>query len=87
MANIEIKNPPEYHSEVRKFETTDLGHADILNKPLGIMINNEEFLKKLRKRLEVLEDSEIIRTDNKKGRRPYRKRYDTCYDRRKAKLE
>ena len=47
MANIEIKNPPEYHSEVRKFETTDLGHADILNKPLGIMINNEEFLKKL----------------------------------------
>ena len=47
MANIEIKNPHEYHNEVRKFETTDLGHADILNKPLGIIINNEEFLKEL----------------------------------------
>ena len=47
MANIEIKNPHEYHNEVRKFETTDLGHADILNKPLEIILNNEEFLKEL----------------------------------------
>lgn len=47
MANIEIKNPHEYCSEVRKFETTDRAHADILNKPLEQLLNNEEFLKEL----------------------------------------
>jgi len=45
MANFVIKEPREYKENVRKFETTDKGHADIFNAVIEILINNDAFLR------------------------------------------
>lgn len=45
MANFDIPESPEYIEDVRKFETSDPAHATLLNEVIGILINNEAFLK------------------------------------------
>lgn len=45
MANIEIKNPPEYMDKIRKLEPTDKSHADIFNNVFKELLNNDVFLK------------------------------------------
>lgn len=47
MANFEIKDPPEYTEEIRKFETTDKAHADLFNAVVSALVNNDSFLKKI----------------------------------------
>ncbi len=45
MANHDVTNPT-YHSELRKYETTDRGHADVFNANENVLINNDVYLKK-----------------------------------------
>lgn len=47
MANFDIKNPPQYSDKVRKFETLDKAHADLLNSVVDVLVNNDAFLKKV----------------------------------------
>lgn len=47
MADFDIKDPPVFSDKVRKFETTDKAHADLFNAVVEVLINNDEFLKKV----------------------------------------
>lgn len=59
MANFEIKNPPEFSDELRKFEVTDKAHADLFNAIVEVLINNDAFLEA------VAEDYNKIHKENK----------------------
>lgn len=43
--NHEVKFPREYREEIRKFETSDYGNAEVLNQPLNILVNNDVYIK------------------------------------------
>ncbi len=45
--NFNIPENPTYTEEIRKFETTDEGHADLLNAVIEPLINNDAFIKKV----------------------------------------
>lgn len=47
MGNLMVPENPEYTEEIRKFETTDPAHADLLNQVAQALLNNEAFLKRL----------------------------------------
>ena len=47
MGKFEVPENPEYTEDIRKFETTDPGHADLLNAVVQALVNNEAFLKKM----------------------------------------
>lgn len=47
MAHFEIQENPEYTEKIRKFETTDDGHADLFNTAFQALITNDAFLKKV----------------------------------------
>ncbi len=45
MADFEINNPNTFTRNVRKFETTDEGHADIFNHVMSKLVNNDAYLE------------------------------------------
>ncbi len=45
MADFEINNPTTFTENIRKFETTDEGHADIFNCVTSELVNNDAYLK------------------------------------------
>ena len=45
MANFDILENPKFEKEIRKFETTDPGHADVFNPVIQALVNNDTFLK------------------------------------------
>lgn len=47
MANYDIPEEPKYIESIRKFETTDPGHADLFNNIIQALINNDAFIKKV----------------------------------------
>lgn len=51
MANHEIIYPNEFTSGVEKFKTTDKVHADVYNKIINILLNNEVFLNTFMEKL------------------------------------
>ena len=46
MANFDIPDNPEFSNEIRKFETTDPAHADLLNTVNKQLFENTLVLKK-----------------------------------------
>lgn len=59
--NHELKYPREYSDEIRKFEVTDRGHADIFNAPVNDLINNDAYMKD---HMDVVENTLAGHTDN-----------------------
>lgn len=47
MANFEIPNEPVYADDIRMFETTDPAHADLFNRVIGQLLENEAYLKEI----------------------------------------
>ena len=52
MANLEVKNPPEFTNEIYKTEREDLLTAELENEIKGKLLNNDVFLKQ-----ELLEEN------------------------------
>lgn len=50
MANFEIPENPKYTEEIRKFDITDPAHAELFNRVIQALINNETFLKKIQEK-------------------------------------
>ena len=46
MANFEIPENPQFVQELRKFQTSDPGHADVFNKVIQVLLENEVYLFK-----------------------------------------
>lgn len=44
MANFEIPENPQFVQELRKFQTSDPGHADVFNKVIQVLLENEVYL-------------------------------------------
>lgn len=59
--NHELKYPREYSDEIRKFEVTDRGHADIFNAPVNDLINNDAYMKE---HMDVVENTLAGHTEN-----------------------
>lgn len=45
MADFDIPEKPDYIASIRKFETSDPAHADLLNVVFQAVINNIEYLR------------------------------------------
>ena len=45
MANLEVKNPPEFTDKIYKTEREDLLTAELENSIKGSLLNNDVFLK------------------------------------------
>lgn len=45
MANHTIKEPREFTEKIRRFETTDKGHANLFNEVIEPLLNNDAYLK------------------------------------------
>ncbi len=60
MAYQEIPESPQFNSQIRKIETTDLVHADIMNELISKLLENDVFLKAFAEGLaaKVLEHTE-----------------------------
>lgn len=44
MANFEIPENPKFVQELRKFQTSDPGHADVFNRVIQVLLENEVYL-------------------------------------------
>lgn len=53
MAYFDIPESPKYSEEIRKFEETDPGHADVFNAVVEKLVNNDTFLKNVVETLEA----------------------------------
>ena len=51
MAYFNIPENPKFSENIRKFETTDPGHADLFNSVIQALLHNDIFIKKLTEQL------------------------------------
>ncbi|MCM1258411.1 MAG: hypothetical protein NC307_11235, partial [Roseburia sp.] len=59
MAYQEIPENPQFCNEVRKIETTDLVHADIMNEFISKLLENDVFLKRFADNLAAMLQSHM----------------------------
>ncbi len=64
MGNFEVPENLEYIEQIRKFETTDPGHADLFNAVIQTLVNNETFLKKVTEQHEVAVNECVERSNH-----------------------
>lgn len=57
MPDFDIQNPNVFSDKLRKFETTDKAHADLFNKVISTLINNDAYLNEKKANSDAIIDT------------------------------
>lgn len=63
MGNHVIKDPPIFVDAIRRFETTDKGHADTFNPIIEVLVNNDAYLTEALDGVKARADQGILDAD------------------------